>query len=140
MNLLINSNASTFVKKVLRGFYLPSRKLIARSNRRCSIPMNFLKNSENSQENICTGVSSFSKFTNWRPAILYTKESPEQMFFCECCKVFKNTYFEEKMLLYRSSYCSHQKYSKKKLFLKISQYSQETQVFSCENYKVFRSN
>ena len=129
MNFLINSNACIFVKKVLRGFYLPSRKLVARSSRRCSVTMNFLKNSKNSQENICTGVSFLGKVTNWRPATLYTKESPEQMFSCEVCKVFKNNYFEEKMLLYRSNCRGHLKHSIKKLFLKISQYSQETGVF-----------
>ena len=26
---------------------------------------------------------------------IYQKESPTQMFFCEYCKIFKNTYFEE---------------------------------------------
>ena len=25
----------------------------------------------------------------------YSKETPAQAFFCEICKVFKNTYFEE---------------------------------------------
>ena len=26
---------------------------------------------------------------------LYQKKTPAQVFFCECCEVFKNTYFEE---------------------------------------------
>ena len=26
---------------------------------------------------------------------LYQKETPTQVFFCECCEVFNNTYFEE---------------------------------------------
>ena len=102
--------------------------------------MNFLKIRKIHRKTSAPESLFFGKATNWRPTTLFTKESPEQMFSCEFCKVFKNTYFEEKMLLYRSSHRSHQKYSIKKLFLKISQYSQETQMFSYEYYKIFRSN
>ena len=28
---------------------------------------------------------------------LYKKETPRQVFFCEICEVFKNTFFEERL-------------------------------------------
>ena len=40
-----------------------------------------LKNSQYSQENTCVRVPE--------------KETPTQVFSCEYCKIFKNTYFEE---------------------------------------------
>ena len=90
----------------------------------------FQESLKNPQENTYTGVSFVDKVTNWRPATLFIKETPEQMFSSEFYKVCKNTYFVVKLLLYRSSHCSHQKWSIKKLFLKVLQYLQKnTGVF-----------
>ena len=47
----------------------------------------FLKVSKNSRESICVGVL-FSKNR-------LIKKNPTQVFSCEFCKIFKNTYFEE---------------------------------------------
>ena len=50
----------------------------------------FLKNSKNSQENTCVGVSVFFE-------IFIKKKATEQVFFCEFCKIFKNTFFTENL-------------------------------------------
>ena len=47
---------------------------------RCSIKKAFLENSQNSQENTCARVYSFTK-----------KETLAQVFSCEFCKISKNT-------------------------------------------------
>ena len=56
----------------------------------------FLKISQNSQENICAGVSFLIKLKT-RPQIcnLITKEKLTQLFSYEFCEIFKNTFFKE---------------------------------------------
>ena len=56
----------------------------------------FLKISQNSQENPCARVSflikNFKKLFNIK---LYLKETLAQVFSCEFCEIFKNTFFTE---------------------------------------------
>ena len=61
---------------------------------RCSVKKVFLEISENSQENTCAGV--FSK-QSWRPQTsnFIKKETLAQVFSCEFCKIFKNTFFTD---------------------------------------------
>ena len=56
--------------------------------------INFLTISHNSQENIPAGVSFFNKVTDLHPATLL-KQTQEQVFSCEFCKIFKNKLFRE---------------------------------------------
>ena len=70
------------------------------SHWRCSAKKVFLKISQNSQKNTCARVSFFIKL----PA---KKETPGQLFSCECCKIFKNTLSTEHLrwlLLVRPDY------------------------------------
>ena len=53
----------------------------------------FLKMSQNWQENNCVGVSFFNKVSGFSPAILWKKRTPTQVFSCEFCKMFEDTYF-----------------------------------------------
>ena len=53
--------------------------------RRCSAKKVVLKISQNSQENTCVGVCLTWNFTK--------KETPTQLFYCEFCEIFKNTFF-----------------------------------------------
>ena len=46
----------------------------------------FFKISQYWLENTCVGVSDLQ---------LFWKETPTQLFSCEYCEIFKNTYFEE---------------------------------------------
>ena len=50
--------------------------------RRCSVNKVFWKISQNSQENTCAKVCNFIK-----------KETLTQVFSCEICEIFKNTFF-----------------------------------------------
>ena len=50
-------------------------------------PEVFLKISQNSQENTCARVSFSIKF------FFIKKETLAQVFSCEFCEIFKNTYF-----------------------------------------------
>ena len=59
----------------------------------------FLKISQNSQEN----TSFFNKVTDPRPATLLKKESLAQVFSCEFCQIFKNTFFTEHLRKTNSS-------------------------------------
>ena len=49
-----------------------------------------LKISQNSQENICVGVSFLIKFIK--------KETPTQVFSCEFCEIFNNAFFSCRLL------------------------------------------
>ena len=69
------------------------------SHWRCSAKV-FLKIAQNSQENTCARASFFIKL----PA---KKETPGQVFSCEFCKIFKNTFSTEHLrwlLLVRPDY------------------------------------
>ena len=48
--------------------------------------------SQNSQENICARVSFLLKVQASAPQ-LNKKETLAQVFFCELCEIFKNTFF-----------------------------------------------
>ena len=39
--------------------------------------------------------SLFNKLETFRTATFFKKETPEQVFFCEYCEIFKNVYFGE---------------------------------------------
>ena len=54
----------------------------------------FLNILQYSQESTVVGVS-FSESCRPEALQLYQKETPTQVFFCEYCRIFKNTYFEE---------------------------------------------
>ena len=56
--------------------------------RKCSVKNVLLKISQNSQENTCARFSFF-----FRPATLLKKEALPQVFPCEFCEIFKNTFF-----------------------------------------------
>ena len=61
--------------------------------RRCFMKPLLLNILHKWQENICAG-GFFNKVVSTRPLTSF-KQTPVQMFFCEFCKVFKNTYFVE---------------------------------------------
>ena len=63
------------------------------SHQRCSIKKVFLKISQNSQENTCARVSSC------RPHArnFIKRETLAQVFSCEFCEIFKNTFFTEQL-------------------------------------------
>ena len=69
----------------------------------------FLKNFENSQENTCTRVSFLIKL----------KETLAQVFSCEFCEIFKNTFFTEHPRATASVYLkAHRQIPKKRYFEK----------------------
>ena len=57
----------------------------------------FLKIWQNSQEKICFEVSFLIKFAGLKLAYLLKKDK-NQVFSCETCNIFNNTYFEEKQI------------------------------------------
>ena len=59
--------------------------------RRCSVKKVFLEILQNSQENICARVSFLIKSQS-RACSFIKKETLAQMFYCEFCKVSKNTF------------------------------------------------
>ena len=63
------------------------------SHRKCSIKKVFLKISHNSQENNLARVCNFIK-----------KEALGQVFSCEFCRIFKNTFFKEHLRATASVY------------------------------------
>ena len=85
-NLDLNSNLMKFFKLAFllntqgKMFFL-YRGRFRSSHGRCSVKIVFLKISQISQENTCIGDSK--------------KEAPTQLFSCEYCEIFKNTYFQE---------------------------------------------
>ena len=60
--------------------------------RRCSVKRVFCEISQNSQENTCAR-DSFNNVADLRPATLLKKESVAQVFYCEFCEIFRNTFF-----------------------------------------------
>ena len=58
----------------------------------------FLEISQNSQENSCTRVSFLIKAYNF-----IKKETLAQVFSCEFCEIFKNTFFTEHLWTTASS-------------------------------------
>ena len=57
--------------------------------------MLFLKILQCSQENTCVLESLFNKVTGLQACNFVKKTLQHKCFFCECCEIFKNTYFEE---------------------------------------------
>ena len=57
----------------------------------------FLEILQNSQENSCVRVSFLIKLQTLGLELYESKETPTQVFFCEICEVFKNTFFEERL-------------------------------------------
>ena len=76
-----------FFNTILLSLYLKSKALV----RKFSSKRVFLKISRYAQENTNVGVSF------WRPHSLqlYEKETPRQLFPCECCEIVKNNFFIE---------------------------------------------
>ena len=66
--------------------------------RRRSVKKVFLKISQNSQEKSSTRVSFKIKLQTWGLQ-LYLKETLAQVFSCECCKIFMNTFFYRTLLV-----------------------------------------
>ena len=67
-------------------------------NRKCSTRKLFLKISHYSQETTCVWISFLIKLQSFRPAALLKRDSKTGV-FCEHWEIFKNTYFEERLLL-----------------------------------------
>ena len=58
----------------------------------------FLRMSQCSEENTCVGVS-FYKATGPKACIFIKKETPTQVFGCEYYKIFKNSFFKERLFI-----------------------------------------
>ena len=58
-----------------------------------SVKKVFLKILQNLQENTCIGVSFLIKLQA-SSLQLYLKETPTQVFSCEFCEIFNNTFFQ----------------------------------------------
>ena len=58
----------------------------------------FFEISQNSQENTCARVSLL------RPATSLKKETPAQVFSCECCEISKNTFSHTALLVAASEF------------------------------------
>ena len=63
------------------------------SHRRCFIKKMFLKIPQNSQENTCVRVSFLTKLQAWGNFV--KTKTLAQVFSCEFCEIFKNTFFTE---------------------------------------------
>ena len=57
-------------------------------HRRCFLQKVFVNISQNSQENICARVSFLINF------LFFKKETLAQVFSCEFCEIFNNTFFK----------------------------------------------
>ena len=69
------------------------------SHRRCSIKKGVLRNFvKYIGKHLCQS-SFFHKIAGLRPANFIKKETLAQVFFCEFCEIFKNTFFIEDFLL-----------------------------------------
>ena len=64
------------------------------SHQKCSIKKMFLKILQNSQQQICARVSFLIKL-QVSASNLIKKEALVQVFSCEFCEIFKNTFFTE---------------------------------------------
>ena len=60
--------------------------------KRSSVKKVLLKFSQNSPENTCNRDSFLTKLQAWG-LLFFEKESPRQVFSCEFCEIFKNTFF-----------------------------------------------
>ena len=60
---------------------------------RCSVKEVFLKISQNPLENTCTRVSFLIKLKVSGLQFFLKKETLAQVFSCEFCEIFKNTFF-----------------------------------------------
>ena len=63
--------------------------------RRRSVEKVLLKNSQNSKESNCAGMSYFNKVAGLRPASLLKKRLCAQVFSCKFCEIFKSVFFIE---------------------------------------------
>ena len=65
------------------------------SHHRCSMKKAVLKDlTIFTRKRLCQSLFLI-KLQTFRPATLFKKSAPIRVFFCEYCKIFKNTYFEE---------------------------------------------
>ena len=82
-----------FVQLTFQGLYAHEFEYIFKSiHRRCSIRKVFLKILQNSQENTCTRVLFLIKLQA-EACNFIKKETLAQVFSCEFCEIFKNTFF-----------------------------------------------
>ena len=88
-----------FYKKVIVYLALSETNSEA-AVRRCSTKKVVLKISQNSQENTCVGVCLTWNFTK--------TETPTQLFYCEFCEIFKNTFFIKHLRWLLLTNLSHQ--------------------------------
>ena len=81
------------MSQTLECAFKRSHTYIARSShKRSSIEIDVLNNFAKLTRNTCARVSFSIKF---RPATLIKKETLAQVFFCEFCENFKNTFFTD---------------------------------------------
>ena len=78
----------------LRIFLSSMVQRLSEVTRRCSLNKGFLKISQNLQENTCVRVSFLIKLQG-EACNFIKKETLVQMFLCEFCKIFKDTFFIE---------------------------------------------
>ena len=72
-----------------------TRYLLGYSHQRCSIKKDVLKNFVKfTEKHLCKSLF-FNKAGGLRPAIVIKKRTLMQVFFCEFCEIFKNTFFIE---------------------------------------------
>ena len=66
---------------------------------KCSVKKVFFKILQNSQENTCVRVFFFSKSCRPQNCSIIKKETVAQVFTCEFCVIFRNTFFYRKPLV-----------------------------------------
>ena len=92
-------------KDTFKNFAILTQKNLCQSRSlqadvcRCFSKQLFLKTEQYSQENTCVGISLFGKVAGLQSCNFVKKETLAQMFSCEFCKISKNTFFKEHVLV-----------------------------------------
>ena len=73
----------------------PFRTNYRSSQQRCSMKKGVLEFSQNSQEKTCTRVIFLNEVGGLQACNFIKKETLAQVFSCEFCEIFKNTFFTE---------------------------------------------
>ena len=94
----ISITMQCFTQKSFLPYFLASeathQSLVRSSHRRCFVRKVFLEILENSQENTCARVSFLIKLQA-SACNFIKKETLAQLFCCEFCKIYKDTFFTE---------------------------------------------
>ena len=94
----ISITMQCFTQKSFLPYFLASeathQSLVRSSHRRCFVRKVFLEILENSQENTCARVSFLIKLQA-SACNFIKKETLAQLFCCESCKIYKDTFFTE---------------------------------------------